>query len=74
MKIKTILKTVGSLHLVLGVLLINMLIFSGGVLGQLQVLTGEASIFTVEARAPSKVACLSRQVVNYEQIEKNILN
>ena len=28
MKIKTILKTVGSLHLVLGVLLINMLIFS----------------------------------------------
>ena len=28
MKIKTILKTVGSLHLLLGVLLINMLIFS----------------------------------------------
>ena len=28
----------------------------------LQVLTGEASIFTVEARVHSKVACLSRQV------------
>merc|ERR1719422_1176463 len=39
------------------------LCYAGGLLGQLQVLTGEASIFTVEARAPSKVACLSRQVV-----------
>ena len=28
-----------------------------------QVLTGEASIFTVEAKQHSKVACLSRQVV-----------
>ena len=28
----------------------------------LEVLTGEASIFTVEAKQHSKVACLSRQV------------
>ena len=39
------------------------LCYAGGLLGQLQVLTGEASIFTVEARVDSKVACLSRQVV-----------
>merc|ERR1719322_376200 len=39
------------------------LCYAGGLLGQLQVLTGEASIFTVEATMPSKVACLSRQVV-----------
>ena len=39
------------------------LCYAGGLLGQLQVLTGEASIFTVEARVHSKVACLSRQVV-----------
>ena len=38
------------------------LCYAGGLLGQLQVLTGEASIFTVEARVHSKVACLSRQV------------
>ena len=38
------------------------LCYAGGLLGQLQVLTGEASIFTVEAREHSKVACLSRQV------------
>ena len=38
------------------------LCYAGGLLGQLQVLTGEASIFTVEATVHSKVACLSRQV------------
>ena len=39
------------------------LCYTGGMLGQLQVLTGEASIFTVEAKTHSKVACLSRKVV-----------
>ena len=39
------------------------LCFAGGLLGQLQVLTGEPSIFTVQAKTNSKVACLSRQVV-----------
>ena len=39
------------------------LCYTGGLLGQLQVLTGEPSIFTVQARVHSKVACLSRQVV-----------
>ena len=39
------------------------LCYAGGLLGQLQVLTGEASIFTVEASVQSKVACLSREVV-----------
>jgi len=39
------------------------LCYTGGLLGQLQVLTGEPSIFTVQARVASKVACLSRQVV-----------
>merc|ERR1719495_2553428 len=39
------------------------LCYTGGLLGQLQVLTGEPSIFTVQARQNSKVACLSRQVV-----------
>ena len=39
------------------------LCYAGGLLGQLQVLTGEPSIFTVQANTNSKVACLSRQVV-----------
>jgi len=39
------------------------LCYTGGLLGQLQVLTGEPSIFTVQATVNSKVACLSRQVV-----------
>jgi len=39
------------------------LCYTGGLLGQLQVLTGEPSIFTVQAKVNSKVACLSRQVV-----------
>ena len=38
------------------------LCYPGGLLGQLQVLTGEPSIFTVQAVKPSRVACLSRQV------------
>jgi len=37
--------------------------YPGGLLGQLQVLTGEPSFFTVCARTASYVACLSRQVV-----------
>lgn len=39
------------------------LCYPGGLLGQLQVLTGEPSFFTVQARQSSKVATLSRQVV-----------
>lgn len=39
------------------------LCYPGGLLGQLQVLTGEPSFFTVCARTASHVACLSRQVV-----------
>jgi len=37
--------------------------YPGGLLGQLQVLTGEPSFFTVCARTASYVACLSRDVV-----------
>jgi len=37
--------------------------YPGGLLGQLQVLTGEPSFFTVCAKTASYVACLSRQVV-----------
>ena len=79
MKIKTILKTVGSLHLLLGVLLINMLIFSVDTIAPsvsaetLLFIRGSADVVAATNIGIAFLLIISSSIRDYEAAKKVLL-
>ena len=79
MKIKTILKTVGSLHLLLGVVLINMLIFSVDTIAPsiwsetLLFVRGFADVVAATNIGISLLLIISSSIRDYESAKKVLL-